>query len=85
MTYVAIAIDKDGKSGSGATNVGMNSNYTITNEHAFESIIYVGGGLRVMNDSGRILVEYLPAEEDEKNPLGNVDTKTIRFSIPGSR
>lgn len=82
LTFVAIAIEKGRQIGSGQTNVGMNSNYTLDHYDAFEDIIYVGGGIKVANDSGRILAEYLPGDGDEKNPLGNASMKTIEFSIP---
>ncbi len=82
LTYVAIAIDKDRKSGSGQTAVGMNAHYSLDSNFAFENIIYLGGGFHVENDSGKILAEYLPAPGDEKNPLGNVQTKSIEFSVP---
>lgn len=82
LTYVAIAIDKDRKRGSGQTVVGMNAHYTLDSDFAFENIIYLGGGFRVENDSGKILAEYLPVSGDEKNPLGNTQTKSIEFSVP---
>jgi carbohydrate-binding DOMON domain-containing protein len=82
LTYVAIAIDKDGKPNSGETNVGMNSNYVLEPSFAFEDIIYVGGGIRLMDSGKKILGEYLPTAGDEKNPIGNVTTKTIEFSLP---
>lgn len=80
LTYAAIAIDKNVSNGE--TNVGMNSNYAFTDGFHFQNIIYVGGGIRVMNDSGKIIAEYLPVAGDEKNPLGNANAKLIEFSIP---
>jgi glycogen debranching enzyme len=80
LTYVALAIDKGGD--SGASRVGMNSNYTFSNGFVFNEIIYIGGGLRVVNNRNTILAEYLPAPGDEKNPLGDAASKRIRFCIP---
>jgi predicted glycogen debranching enzyme len=80
LTYTAIAIDKNVSNGE--TNAGMNSNYEFTDGFKFQNIIYVGGGLRVANDSGKIVAEYLPVAGDEKNPLGNANAKLIEFSIP---
>jgi glycogen debranching enzyme len=80
LTYAAIAINK-GKE-NGADQVGMNSNYTFTDGFCFQDIIYVGGGFRIVNDSGIILAEYLPASGDVKNPLGNANAKIVEFSIP---
>jgi len=80
LTYVAIAIDKS--VGAGATNVGLNSNYTFAGGFSFQNIIFIGGGLRIVNDSNIILAEYLPASGDEKNPLGNASIKAVNFSVP---
>jgi carbohydrate-binding DOMON domain-containing protein len=82
LTYVAIAIDKDGKPGSGSTSIGMNSNYSIDARYAYESIIYVGGGVRIADSKGTIVAEYIPVAGDEQNPLGSTQTKEIAFSIP---
>ena len=82
LTYAAIAIDKDGRKGSGSIDVGMNSNFTLDPRYAFETIIYVGGGVRVTDSKGVVLAEYIPVAGDEKNPLGSTKTKEIRFSLP---
>jgi carbohydrate-binding DOMON domain-containing protein len=82
LTYVAIAIDKDGKPGSGSKVVGMNSNYSLDPKFAYEAIIYIGGSVRVADSKGVILAEYIPVAGDEKNPLGSTQTKEIGFSIP---
>jgi glycogen debranching enzyme len=79
LTYAAIAIDKGV---NGSKQAGMNSNYTFTDGFRFQSLIYVGGGFRVVNDSGKILAEYLPASGDEKSPLGNANAKIVEFSLP---
>ncbi len=82
LTYVAIAIDKDGKVGSGSTAIGMNSSYSLDPRYAYETILYVGGGVRVADSKGVILAEYIPVAGDEKSPLGSTQTKEIGFSIP---
>lgn len=82
LTYVAIAIDQDGRKGSGQRSVGMNSNFTLDDEHGFERVIYVGGGFSVANGKGEVLAEYLPVSGDDLHPLGNVGTKSIEFAIP---
>lgn len=82
LTYAAIAIDKDGKPDSGQTNVGMNSNYLLDKQFAFENIIYVGGGFRVVDAKGIILAEYLPIPGDEQHPLGDTKEKIISFAVP---
>ena len=82
LTCVAIAIDKDGRRGSGSVSVGMNSNFSLDPNYAYESIVYVGGGVRVADSKGTILAEYRPVAGDEKNPLGSTQSKEISFSIP---
>lgn len=80
LTYAAIAVNKG--TSVGESQIGMNSNYTFEDGFLFQNVIYIGGGIRVVNDSGKIIAEYIPASGDEKNPLGNANTKLIEFSIP---
>ncbi|MDP2885755.1 MAG: amylo-alpha-1,6-glucosidase [Ignavibacteria bacterium] len=82
LTYVVIAIDKDNKPGSGQTAVGMNSNFSIDPRVAYETIIYVGAGVRISDSRGAVLAEYIPITGDEKNPLGDTRQKVIAFSVP---
>lgn len=84
LTYAAIAIDKDKRSGSGQTKVGMNAHYAFKKDFAFENIIYVGGGIEIDDAQGNILAEYIPVPGDEANPLGSTQTKTVEFSLPVS-
>jgi carbohydrate-binding DOMON domain-containing protein len=79
LTFAAIAIDNNG---TGSREVGMNSLFRFDSSFAYKTIVFVGGGLRVMNDSGAVLAEYLPASGDERNPLGSIHTKTVSFSLP---
>ncbi len=82
LTYAAIAIDKDGKIGSGLTKAGMNSKYTFGSSFGYEEIIYIGGGVRVADAKGKIIAEYLPAPDDRRTPLGDVQSRSITFSLP---
>ncbi|MDP2209924.1 MAG: amylo-alpha-1,6-glucosidase [Bacteroidota bacterium] len=82
LTYAAIAIDQDGITNSGKREVGMNSNFILESDLAFEKIIYVGGGLRVDDSDGKILAQYIPVDNDVLNPLGDISTGIIEFSIP---
>ncbi|MEX0602502.1 MAG: amylo-alpha-1,6-glucosidase, partial [Bacteroidota bacterium] len=82
LTYAAIAIDKDRIPGSGQRTLGMNSNVVLPASRAFETVIYVGGGFRVVDANGAIRAEYHPAQGDENNPLGSVATRSIEFSVP---
>ena len=82
LTFAAIAVDKDDKPGSGQTSIGRNSQFTLPSKRGYESIIFVGGGIRLENADGTIVAQYQPVPGDEKNPLGNVAEKSISFSIP---
>ncbi len=82
LTFTAIAIDKDGKPNSGETNIGANSNYSLPPTLAFENIIYVGGGVKLLDTKKKILAEYQPISGDEKNPLGSIATQSIYFKLP---
>jgi glycogen debranching enzyme len=82
LTYTAIAIDEDGVRGSGNVIIGQNSNYTLDSLHAFERIIFVGGGIRIEDNAGAILAAYTPAAPDVSNPLGSASTGIISFAVP---
>lgn len=82
LTYAAIAIDKDGRERSGSSTVAMNARYTLDPTMAYETIIYVGGGLQVEDGSGKIVAAYFPIEGDEVHPLGDPGSGTIEFSLP---
>jgi hypothetical protein len=79
LTFAAIAIHR---SDTGAASVGANSRYILNDKFRFDRLITVGGGVRVSDDKGRILCEYLPRAGDEKNPIGVAQRKVIEFSIP---
>ncbi len=80
LTYAAIAIDQDGISGSGRCQVGMNANYRLPAAWAYERLIYVGGGFRVVDQKEKILAEYRPVGMNYK--LGDVAKRTVSFAVP---
>jgi carbohydrate-binding DOMON domain-containing protein len=82
LTFAAIALDQDGTDGSGATAVGRNAHASVGQDHAYEKIIFVGGGIRVEDASGKILAAYIPVEKDAADPFGNATTGTIQFALP---
>ena len=82
LTYVAVAIRTDNAATDHQRAVGMNSGYTLPPEFAFDRIVYVGGGVRVADASGKVLAEYSPVAGDERNPLGNVANAAIEFAVP---
>ncbi|MFZ4620814.1 MAG: amylo-alpha-1,6-glucosidase [Bacteroidota bacterium] len=79
LTIAAIAINSGGGT---QRNVGVNSNYLLDSSQAFDRMILVGGGLRVLSGDGQILCEYIPQTEDFKDPLGNTTSKSIEFALP---
>lgn len=82
LTYVAIAIDKNGKNNFGKKEIGMNAKYFLESDEAFEKIIYLGGGFRIEDDKGKIIAQYIPSDEDVLNPLGDVSSAKISFCVP---
>lgn len=82
LTYVAIAIDKDGVANSGNRLVGANSNYMLEPNRAYETVVYVGGGFQVVDAAGTIAAEYFPSGGDFRNPIRDVSDRAISFSIP---
>jgi hypothetical protein len=50
----------------------------------YERILFVGGGVRLEDDRGTVLVEYRPVDDDARRPIGNAVAGTIAFSLPRS-
>jgi hypothetical protein len=84
LTFVAIAIDTDATSGSGAVVVPRNASVTLRPGHAYDRLVLVGGGVRVEDAGGKILAAYLPLPEDALNPLGDAASGSIEFALPQS-
>jgi len=82
LTFAAIAIDEDGKPGSGNRNIGRNASYILDENLSYEKIIYVGGGIQLEDARGKILCAYVPAKGDETRPFGDAASGTIRFALP---
>ena len=82
LTMAAIAIDKDGRAGSGGVRIGHNSGFVLPRTNAYETLILVGGGVQVEDAQGRLLASYAPAPGDETNPIGDTSTNTVSFALP---
>jgi hypothetical protein len=82
LTYAAIAIDEDGKIGSGSRDAGHNSHYVLDERHAYERLILIGGGVQLEDSKGTVLAAYIPGEPDVADPLGHQETGTVSFAIP---
>ncbi len=79
LTFAAIAIHRGN---GGIMDVGNNSHFVLDDAHRFDRLITVGGGIRLTDENGKVLCEYLPRAGDERNPIGNVARKSIEFSLP---
>ncbi|HTR80331.1 MAG TPA: amylo-alpha-1,6-glucosidase [Bacteroidota bacterium] len=80
LTLAAIAIHRGDS--TGVMQVGENSHFTLDESRKYDRLITVGGGIRITDDQGRVLCEYLPGSEDKRNPIGSVERKSVEFSIP---
>jgi len=81
LTFSSICIQNN-PSEKLSKNVGANSKYKLPDEFAFNTIINVGGGFEIKNANDVTVAAYIPKETDITNPLGNVNDKSISFSIP---
>jgi carbohydrate-binding DOMON domain-containing protein len=79
LTFAAIAIHRGD---AGAASVGANSQFTVNDQYRFDRLITVGGGIRIADEKGKVLCEYIPQSGDEQNPIGNIKGKSIEFSLP---
>lgn len=82
LTFIAIALDTNGRSTIGRREVGRNAQFVLPARRAYQRIIYVGGGVQVEDEQRNILAAYIPTEADVSNPLGDASRATIRFALP---
>lgn len=82
LTFAAIAIDTNGVTGLGRSDVPHNAMHMLDPRHAYERLILVGGGVQVEDSSGTVLAAYLPRPADVRDPIGNAAAGTITFAIP---
>ncbi|RMH95925.1 MAG: hypothetical protein D6681_12620, partial [Calditrichaeota bacterium] len=80
LTYLAITLSFEGLKGVKRTRIGMNANYSLPVEYSYNYVIYVGNGYRIVDGRGRIVAEYQPT--DTEHPIGFVQDRKIRFSVP---
>jgi carbohydrate-binding DOMON domain-containing protein len=80
LTELALAIRTSETGRKLSRRVGMNANAELPEDHAFDRLIVVGGGLQVQDGAGNVLAAYIPMEGDQ--PTGNAVTGMIMFSIP---
>lgn len=80
LTYTAITLNFEKLVGVRRSKVGMNANYSVPMEYAYNFVIYVGNGYRVVDAKGETIAEYRPA--DRVHPIGFAREKKVRFSVP---
>lgn len=80
LTYTAITLNFEKLVGVRRSKVGMNANYSVPMEYAYNFVIYVGNGYRVVDAKGETIAEYRPA--DSAHPIGFAKEKKVRFSAP---
>jgi hypothetical protein len=77
LTYAALCLHTaEGK----RTSLENNSGYEFDSEDDFSRVILVGGGFRVEDDSGTILAQFTP--RDENHAFGDTVANQVSFSLP---
>ncbi len=82
LTTAAIAVDVDGSRGTGTRTIGRNAESQMPSERGYEYIVFVGGGIRIEDQRGSVLAEYLPRPEDASRPFGDAARGVVAFNLP---
>ncbi|MEJ2635934.1 MAG: amylo-alpha-1,6-glucosidase [Calditrichia bacterium] len=80
LTYTAIALNFGEEAGPRKTRVEMNANYSVSKDYAYNFMIFVGNGYRLVDSDNKILAEYRPQDND--HPIGFVKDKSVQFAVP---
>ncbi len=78
LTYVSMGISYDPSTGT--PELGKNSQAFFKNGFRADQILHVAGGILLVNEQHRSLVEYLP--EGISGAIGDVSMAAIRFVLP---
>ncbi|MBS1272141.1 MAG: hypothetical protein MAGBODY4_01280 [Candidatus Marinimicrobia bacterium] len=79
LTYVAIGIHTG--ENAGTTTFGQNAVYELPpGVEPMQFVLYIGGGYRLVNADGEIIVEYRPAETGF--PMADLLEKRIHIAVP---
>lgn len=81
LTYSVICINGNNREPI-SKNVPANSGFVLPDNRAYSRIIKVGGGIEIADSKNKVLAAYIPVSTDIKNPLGDLNTSTISFSVP---
>jgi len=74
-TFFALALNTEE---GGETQVGRGSNFRFPSSNAYNYIVFIGDGLRVEDDRGRVLGEFAGVGED----IIHVDQALVEFALP---
>jgi len=80
LTFATIAINTGCTDVIHREAVGRNSGWTLPREYAADRFVHVGGGLRVENENGDVLAEFIPSGTEF--PLGDAAHKEVSFALP---
>jgi len=78
LTYVGIGIHTGEKSGT--RSFGQNAQYQVDTADPMQFLLYIGGGYRLTDASGHILLGYIPVQTGF--PMADLKTKTIHIAVP---
>ena len=78
LTYCAVGFDHDPQRGTQL--VGMNSQARFKGDFKADEILYISGGLRLVDAKTQIIAEYIPLSVSDA--IGSAETETIQFKLP---
>jgi glycogen debranching enzyme len=77
LTFAAICLQT---TGGKRYEVGANSNYSLPENKGASRVIFVGGGVRIEDDSGARLADFIPRETGDA--FGDAAAHRVSFALP---
>ncbi|MBU1984415.1 hypothetical protein KJ815_08395 [bacterium] len=77
LTFAAVCLHTRN---SRRPDAGANSGYRFPDEHFLSRVIYIGGGIRIEDDSHEILAQFTPRTTSDA--FGDTTASVISFAIP---
>ncbi len=78
LTYCVIGISYDPNTGT--SEIGKNSNTSFQKNFKADQILYLSGGLLMVDESLSPVLEYMP--KNSRGAIGNSKTNLVRFHLP---
>ncbi len=78
LTYCALGISYSQK--TGVSDPGKNSRASFRDGFRADQIMYISGGLQLVDQTYEIMAAYMP--DDAKVAIGNASTGVVKFSLP---